>query len=502
VTVASGVCLSVAIDTLDAADLRVEAGATLDVTLLQTLAVGDHRIASCLTVAEGAHITFNGGDLPSYCTRAGNVVTVQAHSPVRRNPVTDAEASFAYLFAGETDGEWSKVDNWSRYDSALRRWVPLTGAQRPFLPQGLWDPAVVDGAWIGSEGSRNVRLTGSMEGWTLRLALFNCATVTVDNVNKFQCSGGGQWLWVDATSKLTFLNFDGTGNSDGVMSFSVASSNGITFVKTPSADTTYHYYLKDDGSVCYQASVNLAKHAIRHVEFTLSEAGLGRAVRSKRLVAFAGASGVCATNGATVVVRDPLSSAQGAVLKSAPVTADDPLGTCTIETCADGVWLSYVDRAGGDVYVHEVAGDVSVDRVEIPFAWLMRLASGPNALLSPENLTEAAVAAALESTQAANGLKPWQSYLLGLDPTNATDDVSCALEIGEGGRLTVRLRNVDPARQPNAAAVRYVLQHKESLADEWTDHSTNTQTTVIVEPDGAPARFFRYLILLKAGASQ
>jgi len=144
----------------------------------------------------------------------------------------------------------------------------------------------------------------------------------------------------------------------------------------------------------------------------------------------------------------------------------------------DGMAIWMPASAAVDVGVNGVA-------VRVPRTWLA--AQGIDATELADN----------HALTGLNGLPVAASYWLGLEPTNAQDGVTATISVDATGGLTLDLPKIDADRQPNAAAIRYVIQSKAALDDEWQDLSTNAQTTVTIPSEGQSARFFRYLILFR-----
>ena len=189
----------------------------------------------------------------------------------KTNPVTGETESYTWKFVG-TD-TWNGTGYWQDSSGANPSGVPAkTG-------ENTWDPILFDGNTI------NINADMSVEGWNLRMGLYNGANVTMNTFVKYQ-GDTTMWMTVDGSSQLTIGGF-GKGNiaNNQVIKLSSAKASGIAWnvnlESTGNANNTFEYYLKGAGSVSYQA-VSAANHKIRMADVTLS--GGAKSVQSKTLV--------------------------------------------------------------------------------------------------------------------------------------------------------------------------------------------------------------------------
>ena len=190
------------------------------------------------------------------------------------NPVTGETETYTYKYVGESS-TWTATDWQDSSDPAVN---PGAAPQTP--SSNVWDPLLIDGAYT---------LTSpTLEGWAIRLGLYNGAQVTVPTLNKIQ-AGTTMWFTVDATSKLT-LSLPGTGHlgDNQNVNFYVAAPQGLVFdsnFATSGNDTdTFNYYLAGDGSVSFQG-ISAGTHKIKMADVTLSGSATP-SVESKTLVSF------------------------------------------------------------------------------------------------------------------------------------------------------------------------------------------------------------------------
>ena len=272
------------------------------------------------------------------------------------NPVTGEQESYTWKFVG-TD-IWNGTGYWQDSSGANPSGVPAkTGSNR-------WEPILFDGSAI------NINADMSVEGWNLRLGLYNGAKVRLNNLVKWQ-GGTTMWATVDENSKFTVNNFKKgvVGNTGAIIKFCVARSDGIEFTSEFSASNdqgaTVEYYLTGDGSVKY-AALKAANHKIRRADVTLS--GGAKAVKSKTLVSFTSTTKTF-TADATVVIKDSEGNAIKSVQLTSLVDNDTTLtvdhnvcGDCQLVKTATGVLLYYVDGTYSDATAVSrfVAADAAV----------------------------------------------------------------------------------------------------------------------------------------------
>ena len=188
------------------------------------------------------------------------------------NPVTGETENYTWAFVG-TD-TWNGTGNWRNSSGTNPSGTPAKSNEN------TWDPILFDGSNI------NINASMSVEGWNLRMGLYNGANITMNTFVKYQ-GDTTMWMSVDETSQLTIGGFGGGNITDNqVIKLSVAKTNGITWnvgLTSGNANNTFEYYLKGLGSVSYQA-VSAANHKIKMADVTLS--GNAKSVQSKTLVSF------------------------------------------------------------------------------------------------------------------------------------------------------------------------------------------------------------------------
>ena len=200
-------------------------------------------------------------------------ISVDIASSVRVNPVTGADVTFGNAFFGTTDGAWGEKGNWKIVSN--NRWVAYAAEYPPaYTSSGQWGSNLFDGDLMAvaadANGYKNVT-TGetALEGWALKVGLFNHARVSINQVVKVQ---GETWYIVDATSQLVLgtNNRDGDQGSTGDVKMYVAAANGIIFT----SDYNYYgagtisYYFSGAGSVNYSEGITRGTHKIMSVRLT------------------------------------------------------------------------------------------------------------------------------------------------------------------------------------------------------------------------------------------
>ncbi|MBR5549246.1 MAG: hypothetical protein IKU71_05910 [Kiritimatiellae bacterium] len=256
----------------------------------------------------------------------------------KTNPVTGETESYTWKFVG-TD-TWNGTGYWQDSSGANPSGVPAkTG-------EDTWDPILFDGNTI------NINAGMSVEGWNLRMGLYNGASVTMNTFVKFQGGDGVDvmWMTVDDSSQLTIGGF-GKGNisANQIIKLSSAKASGIEWLvnleSTGTANNTFEYYLKGDGSVSYQA-VSAANHKIKMADVTLS--GGAKSVRSKTLVTFISTDKTFTADATikvmsndVVVGTEHLAAVNTTGMTT--LTADGRVGACELVQTSTGIVLYYVD---------------------------------------------------------------------------------------------------------------------------------------------------------------
>lgn len=249
------------------------------------------------------------------------------------NPVTGETETYTYKFIG-TD-TWDGTEYWQDSDGNNPSAVPAKSGDN------TWEPILFDGNTI------NINASMSVEGWNLRMGLYNGANVTMNNFVKYQ-GDTTMWMTVDENSQLTIGGFGG-GNitANQVIKLSVAKANGITWtanLTSANANNTFEYYLAGEGSVSYQG-VTAANHKIKQADVALS--GNEKSVQSKTLVSFTSTdktftadAAIKVKNGDNVLKTVYLTSVTA---DATTLTTDDDVGACELVQTSTGIDLYWVD---------------------------------------------------------------------------------------------------------------------------------------------------------------
>lgn len=267
----------------------------------------------------------------------------------KENPVTGETETYTYSFTGSESAVWNVEGNWSP-------------SAKPYI-NGVdnYNAALVDGDNISIAGRKTITEGTTIEGWVLRVGLYNGAQVTFSSLNKMQGTSD-MWITVDDSSKLTITSWGGgyigdtsSGNPPRQMDYSVASENGITFSGNFSSTTldcgmTYNYYLKGQGSVSYQA-LGIGSHKIKKADVTLSKSAEDtRTVERKKLVSFTSCTKTF-TADATITVGGTVTDTKTLTTvtqNATTLTAAQAPGTCELVQISSGedagLWLYYVEN--------------------------------------------------------------------------------------------------------------------------------------------------------------
>ena len=254
---------------------------------------------------------------------------------VKKNPVTGETETYTWKFVG-TD-IWNGTNYWENSSGENPSAVPAK------TNDNIWDPILFDGDTI------NINASMSVEGWNLRMGLYNGANVTMNTFVKIQ-GDTTMWMTVDDSSQLTIGGF-GKGNiaNNQVIKLSSAKASGIAWnvnlESTGNANNTFEYYLKGDGSVSYQA-VSAANHKIKMADVTLS--GGAKSVQSKTLVTFISTDKTFTADATikvmsndVVVGTEHLAAVNTTGMTT--LTADGRVGACELVQTSTGIVLYYVD---------------------------------------------------------------------------------------------------------------------------------------------------------------
>ena len=274
------------------------------------------------------------------------VIDVAVASLRYANPAKDNDASnFTFAFRGAAGDAWENTANWN--EVRANRWGSYTNSLAPALqgsnPSG-WSPVAVDGELMSGEGRSAA--AGTLEGWTLRVGVFNGASVSIETVRKLQ---GGCWFMVDATSKLTLGRNSRAGTNGDNVDFYIAAAEGLVF--TSDFDFTgcaaVNYSLSGEGSVVFRSGATKGSHTLKRVlNVPVGEPGGARrrGVITKKLIALSPeAQNVTFNIPADLAVTSATEGvAMERVTKNLTGSGSDAVGEYTITQEADGVYLRYI----------------------------------------------------------------------------------------------------------------------------------------------------------------
>ena len=246
------------------------------------------------------------------------------------NPVTGDTDTYSYRYVGSS-GAWTAGD-WQNSESSSPAYAPNTSGS------GVWDALLID----GTDLTTKVINAGTIEGWTLKLGIFNGASVTISSLTKWQ---GGCFAKVDGTSSLT-ISALGSGTFANAVDFYVAAENGITYsCEYNKLGATVNYYLAGQGSVSYQG-LTAGTHVIKQADITLT--GVSQ-VTNKTLVSFTSSTPTF-TADATIkrlnssgTDLDNDAHVATVTTGSTTLTTDNDVGTCELVQTSTGIVLYYVD---------------------------------------------------------------------------------------------------------------------------------------------------------------
>ncbi len=291
-------------------------------------------------------------------------------------PVQSETKSFKYRYRpeGAHDGAWATLKNWTAKQrlvfpdgSAETNEVAYSNAKAPGLTGSVYDAFALDGTGEVS--------CDQLEGWTLRMGLFNGSTATVGKLVKFQSNTATRmFIAVDETSRVTFNGWGAGANQSWPVDFYVSAPSGIVFNVAYNKAAMINYYLAGDGSVTYAKGFS-GTHTLKSATIELGDATLtGRAVRRKYLIYGTGAT--VNTSGAEVA---------GGTLKSAAPVATDDVGTYAFGTDAVGTYVDFVAYAEpqGVFWTDEESGT----RFDITAAFDLDEATGAYSLNAEKSVT-------------------------------------------------------------------------------------------------------------------
>ena len=264
---------------------------------------------------------------------------------------------YARIFYGTFDMFWNTSTNW--YVGTIDNGVEVTLIPQPedtppapaTVGSNKWDPVLIDGNLIGDnisdgeDGFKTVICTNVLEGWNLRLGVFNGVHVKIDNIKKLQSQTSNNndgWITVDETSKLTIGTLGSQGNNTFGGEFNIFGSLVVTEDFTAKGNNPgYNYSLGTHGKVEYQGlsltEAGTRNHNIRSLVLDLGDSTLsGKTVISRQLIAFTNQVSQTFTydsNGVTSTV-DQVEVAFRASLAN--------VGEYNFEVKADGYYVNYV----------------------------------------------------------------------------------------------------------------------------------------------------------------
>jgi len=287
------------------------------------------------------------------------VVTVDVANTKRNNPALDGDqATFTDIFMGDEDATWESTLNWKV--SSGNRWAAYESSVPPCFTGSTYDSVLFDGDLMGNltpdaDGYKNVTVSTRLEGWAVRVGLFNHVRVSSIKVKKQQ---GTCWYMVDATSKLVMSDNSKAGNNGNKVTFYVAAKDGVEFTGDFDFGGTegVEYYFKGEGSVNYTAGNTHGSHTIKAVSaIPLGKTSSVKRIFRRRLVSFGGNSTKTYTTAdatvagfkinksgadesATMTLKSPGEGEETATLNA----ATDPVGTYVFVQDATGVYIDYV----------------------------------------------------------------------------------------------------------------------------------------------------------------
>ena len=260
---------------------------------------------------------------------------------------------YTRIFYGTEDAFWSTPTNWyigtidDGEDASL-----IPQRENPPVAPGTvgsnkWDPVLIDGDLIGSniavgeDNFKTIICTNVLEGWNLRLGVFNGVHVKIDNIKKLQSQTSNNndgWITVDETSILTIGTLGSQSNNTFGGEFNVFGLLVVTNDFTASGNNPgYNYSLGKSGKVEYQGLSSERTHNIKSVILDLGDPELtGKTIISRQLIAFTNQVNQTFahdSNGVTSTV-DQVEVAFRASLAN--------VGEYNFEVKADGYYVNYV----------------------------------------------------------------------------------------------------------------------------------------------------------------
>lgn len=289
------------------------------------------------------------------------VVTVDVADTRRDNPALDGnQATFANVFMGAADSDWETKANWKV--ASNNRWSDYESNVLPCFTGSAYDSVLFDGDLMDNltpdaDGYKNVTVSTRLEGWAVKVGLFNHVKVSSIKVTKQQ---GTCWYMVDATSKLVMSDNNRSGNNGGKVTFYVAAKDGVEFTGDFNFSGTdgVEYYFKGEGSAKYIADNTHGSHTIKAVSaiplgkvssvkriFRRTLVSIGANSSSTKTYTTAGAvvagfkvNKAGAEEAVTMTLKTSGEGEDVAILNA----ATDPVGTYVFVQDATGVYIDYV----------------------------------------------------------------------------------------------------------------------------------------------------------------
>ena len=385
------------------------ADALAAVTVGETIVlIADPGVTSVTLPKTGIALSDPNGYLSTVTGPNGQEITASENTytlPLTAvNPVTGETENYTWSFVG-TD-TWNGTGNWRNSSGANPSGTPAKSGEN------TWDPILFEGSNI------NINAGMSVEGWNLRMGLYNGATVTMNTFVKYQ-GDTTMWMTVDEKSQLTVGGFGGGNITDGqVIKLSVAKANGITWnvnLTSGNANNTFEYYLKGAGSVSYQ-TVSAANHKIKMADVTLS--GNEKSVQSKTLVSFTSSTptftadaAIKVKNSSDEVVRTVNLSSVNSTGETT-LTTDNAVGMCELVQTATGILLFWVDGDPSDIKEYKpsininftsgtalsTAADVGIGEYAIPGTSWNNLVGNNGSLVALKSVDSEGTATTLAGT--------------------------------------------------------------------------------------------------------
>ena len=291
-----------------------------------------------------ATVSYDGGSI---------VIDVEVANTTRANPAKDGDtATFTNVFRGTEDATWETLGDW--YVASSNRWASYSGTRAPATADSnQWAPVLVDGDFVKltpKDGYKEVAAQ-ALEGWNLRLGLFNGVRVTVGSLTKVQSDSSGSWFMVDDSSQLVIAG-RGSGNNGGNLSLYVAAKDGVNFQTdfkfNKNLVNSIYYSLSGDGSVKYDVGVTTGTHIINRVKLPVGnpQSKLKKLI-TRKLVSFGSKTeGNVAfdLSQATVTSLDTtLTMTAYEPTEEAPtLTTAERFGKYQLTQKKDGVYITYV----------------------------------------------------------------------------------------------------------------------------------------------------------------